>query len=321
MRGLWIVLVISMLCLSGPASAEIIDRIMARVNDEVITLHDVNQSAIPFLLQNNMDPRILADPKMRPEILQRTLDDLVERQLLAQEARKIDYKIEEAELEKWLEFTRSQQSLSEEEFKKTIEQYGMPYSAYREMVRANLLKVRMVNIKVGSQVTITDADVDARYKEMYGEAGDSVVYRTISHILIRPENDSPEAKRAVVTKLKELRKRILNGEDFGDIAAAENQGPSSDNRGLLGAYKKGDLDPSFEKPAFSVPVGEISEPVETPFGFHLIRVISEEKRSNPEVDQQKEMIRGELRQVELERLLKQYMSQLKTRSYLDVRKF
>lgn len=310
-----------LMCWSGALSAEIIDRVMARVNSEIITLHDVRMSAIPFLLQNGMDPGMMEDPSQRAEILEATLNDLVERQLLAQEAKKIDYKIEDSELDKWLEYTRSQQNLSEEQFKQTIEQYGMPFSAYREMVRANLLKVRMVNIKVGSQVTITDEDVDALYRERYGEDGGAVVYRTIAHILKRPADNSPQAKRALVAELAALKAKIAGGADFGDVAAEENQGPSSDNRGLLGTYRAADLDPSFATPAFALEVGEVSDPVETAFGFHIIKVLSEEKRENPDVEQKKEALRGELRQRELERLLKQYMSQLKTRSFVEVRKF
>jgi len=321
MFGLKTLILAALLSVGSVAHAEIIDRIMARVNSEIITLHDVRQAAIPFLLQNGFDPQLMEDPKQRPAILQRTLDDLVERQLLAQEARKIDYKIGDDELDKWLEFTRSQQNLSEEAFKQTIEQYGMPYSAYREMVRANLLKVRMVNIKVGSQVMITDDDVDSMYREKYGESGDRVSYRTIAHILVRPAEDTREAKRAVVDRLRKLKSRIDAGEDFGEIAAAENQGPAADNKGLLGTYRQSDLDPSFALPAFSLEVGAVSEPVETPFGFHLIKVLSEEKRANPEVEQRRELIRGELRQSELERLLKQYMSQLKTRSFVETRSF
>lgn len=302
-----------------PAQAAIIDCIVAQVNDEIVTQSDVKLAMIPFLLQNNRNPAILNDPAQVPGIMEATLQDLVERKLIEQEARKIDYKVPDEDLDKWLEFTRSQQNLSAEQFEKVIEQQGISYARYREMVRQNLLKVRIINIKVGSQVTITDDAVNAKYRELYGSATGEVAYRTISHILVRPVNDSPEAKAEAVAKVSELYKRIKNGEAFPDVAASVGEGPSAEKKGLLGTYRKGELDPEFETAAFDAEVGQVTQPVLTKFGYHLIFVSAEEMRDDPEVEEKKELIRGELRNVELERLLKQYMAQLKTRSFVEVK--
>lgn len=303
----------------SPAQAAIIDCIVARVNDEIVTQSDVNASVLPYLLQNNQSPALLKDPVQAGKIMEATRTDLIERKLIEDEAKKIDYTVPDVDLDKWLEFTRSQQNLNEEQFRAVIEQQGIAYPVYREMVRQNLLKVRIINIKVGSQITITDKQVDEEYRKRFGSATGQVAYRTISHILIRPNDDTPEARKEAMDKITAIRQRLLNGEAFPDVAADVSRGPAAESKGLLGTYRRGELDPSFEAAAFAAPVGEVSNIVETKFGLHLIFVSSEEMRDDPEVDQRKEMIRAELRNAELERLLKQYMSQLKTKAYIEVK--
>ncbi|MEZ4458763.1 MAG: peptidylprolyl isomerase [bacterium] len=304
---------------TSTAHAAIIDCIVARINDEIVTQSDVRSAMIPYLLQNNQNPAILKDPAQASQIMDAALLDLIDRKLIEQEAKKIDYSIPDADLDKWLEFTRGQQNLSEEQFRAVIEQQGISYPDYREMVRANLLKVRIINIKVGSQITITDQAVDAEYKKRFGSASGKVAYRTISHILIRPDADTPEARKAAYDRAVEIRKRIDAGESFPDVAADVSEGPSKESKGLLGTYRRGELDSTFEASAFSLAIGEVSQPVETKFGYHLIFVSGEEERDDPEIEQRKELVRAELRNVELERLLKQYMSQLKSRAFVEVK--
>lgn len=304
---------------ASPADAAIIDCIVATVNDQIVTQSDVKQAMIPYLLQNNQNPAQLKDPRRANQVMEAALQDLIERKLIEQEARKIDYNVPDEDLDKWLEFTRSQQNLNEEQFKKVIEQQGLPYSAYREMVRQNLLKVRIINIKVGSQVSISPETIDARYRDQYGADSGQVPYRTISHILVRPTADTPEAHAEAVKRADAIHARIAKGEAFPDVASAVSEGSSGEKKGLLGTYRKGELDPEFEAVAFAIPVGQASKPVRTKFGYHIVFVSGEELRDDPEVEQRKEMIHAELRQAELERLLKQYMSQLKTRSFIEVK--
>ncbi len=300
------------------AGAEILDRIVARVNNDIVTMYDVRQAAVPFLLQQGQNPSVLDDPSRRDKILEEALEELIDRKLLVQEAEKIDYKVSDAELDQWLEFTRSQQKMSEEQFRKVIEGYGMKYETYREMVRQNLLKVRMIKIKVGSQITITDADVEAKYKEKFGSTPEKARYLTIRHILIRPEDDTPEAKRKALEKAKSLKERIDAGDEFGQLAIDNSMGPSAPNKGFLGTFRRGELDPAFETAAWSLQVGETSDVTETKFGFHIINVVGEELKANPDIDQRRDMIRAEMQQTEMNRLLKQYISQLRTRAFVEV---
>lgn len=310
----------SFVSLAGPsrADAAVVDRIVARINDEIVTYYELKQAATPFLLQNGMDPSVLDDPAQRQEIYKKVLDDLVDRQLLLQEAKKLDLSVSDEQVDQWLAYTRQQQNLSEEQFRQMISRYGMTYGAYREMIRQNLLKIRLVKVKVGSQVKVSDEEVEQAYRKRFGQGGGKTKQIEVSHILIRPEADTAEAVAKARAKAEEARQKIANGADFATVAQEYSEGPSADQGGFLGTFTQGDLDPDFEKVAFQLDKGEVSQVVRTKFGFHVIKVSGVEYTADDNVEERKAKLRAELQQKAVERQLQAYLQNLRAQSFVQV---
>jgi peptidyl-prolyl cis-trans isomerase SurA len=301
------------------ADAEIIDRIVARINNDIVTFYELKQAATPFMLQNGIDPSALEDPQQREQIYDKVLDDLVERKLLLQEADKLDLSVSDEQVDQWLAYTRQQQQMSEEQFRQMISQYGMSYDAYREMIRQNLLKLRLVKVKVGSQVSVSDEEVDALYNKRFGNSGAQSKYIEVRHILVRPENDSAQAVEKARKQAIEAQKAVQNGTDFGEAAKKYSQGPSAEQGGYLGTFSQGDLDPDFEEAAFALDKGELSDVVRTQFGFHVIKVEDVEYREDGAAEERKAQLRAELQQKAVERQLQAYLQNLRARSLVQVR--
>lgn len=314
-------LALSLACaaFASTASAEVVDRIVARVNSEVVTLYDVRQAAVPFVLQQGMNPAILEDSSRRGALYKEVLEDLVDRKLLLQEAEKLELQITDEEVDQWLAFTRQQQNLTQEQFEQMIARYGMRHDAYRDMIRENLLKIRMIKIKVGSQVNVTPEEVDAAYRERFGGDGSREKFITVSHILFTPQNDSSDAHLAARKKAAEARRRIADGEDFRVVARDESDGPTAEKGGFLGSFRRGELDPEFEAAAFKLNEGETSNVVKTKFGYHLIHVSKVERRESPDIEERKDRLHAELQERAMQRLLDQYLQTLRTRAYVDIR--
>ena len=300
------------------ADAEIIDRIVARINDEIVTFYELKQATTPFLLQNGMQPSVLDDPERRQEIYQKVLDELVDRRLLLQEADKLELSVSDQEVDQWLAYTRKQQKLSEEQFRQMIERYGMSYESYREMIRQNLLKIRMVKVKVGSQVSISDEQVEKAYRDRFGEGGAKSKFIDVSHILIRPEAETEQAAAQARREAEEALGKLRAGADFAQVAGQHSDGPSSKKGGKLGAYSRGELDPQFEKAAFNLEPGEVSDVVRTKFGFHVIKVDDVEYKAGANADERKAKLRAELQQKAVERQLQAYLQKLRSRSFVQV---
>ena len=148
-------------------------------------------------------------------------------------------------------------------------------------LRANLLSPLKVEFKyielnlgdVAAGLEVTDQQV----REAWEERADEFVVgeeRAASHILLRLDRNAPETEvTATEKRMQELRERILKGDSFADLARSFSADPgSARNGGSLGRFKKGVMVPEFERSVFSMAVSELSEPVRTDFGYHLIRV-------------------------------------------------
>jgi peptidyl-prolyl cis-trans isomerase SurA len=301
-----------------PAKAGTIDRIVARINDEIVTFYELRQAATPFLLQRGQNPQILDDRTQRDGILKEVLEELVDRKLLIQEAEKLDLRVAEEEIDQWLAYTRQQQGLSEADFRIMIEQYGIDYKTYREVIRENLLKIRMVNVRVGSQVNVTEAEVDAEYRKRFGPA-EADTYVTVSHILMVPRSTAPDDLAEARQRAEAVLARLENGEDFEELARNESQGPGAAQGGALGTFRRGQLDGEFERVAFRVPAGQTSGVVQTRFGFHIIKVTNVEQRASANIIERKANLRAEMQQAAVERQLEIYIQNLRNRAFVEVR--
>lgn len=318
-RHLGALLAAAILMSSATLQAVPFDGVAARINTEIVTMYDVREAAPPFLLQQGIDPSVLQSPTERARIYRQVLEDLIERKLLLQEAKKLGIGVSDEDLEQWVGYMRQQQNMSEEQFKATVEQYGMSYENYREMMRENLLRMRITQQRVGSKVSITDAEVEDAYRTRYGELSRSQRYLKISHILIQPTTVSDADLAVAYERIQKIQARLDAGDDFVTVAKEDSDGPSAQSGGELGSFRRGELDPEFEEAAFKLDEGEVSGIVQTKFGYHIIKILDVEERANPDIEDRLEQLRGELRQIAMERQFKSYIKGLKTRAFVEVK--
>jgi peptidyl-prolyl cis-trans isomerase SurA len=185
-------------------------------------------------------------------------------------------------------------------------------------MRKHLSRLKLVNLKVRSKVKVSDEDLKAEYQRMVrDEENDPEVHAR--HILVqvspKATDDQVEAARQKAALLAaEARKP---GVDFADLAKRKSEGPSAADGGDLGFFRRGVMVPEFEKVAFHLPVGGISDPVRTKFGWHVIRI--DEKRVVPPqpFDEVKDKLRENLLKAQLEKYTDQYIQELKAQAMVQ----
>jgi len=300
-----------------PAQAEVIDRIVALINDTALTFYDVKKAAVPYMLQQGINPAILQNPQGRNEIYREVLKDQVDRLLLAQDAATLGIAVSDAEVEQWLTRTRQQQNLSDAQFREMVAGYGMDYQTYREMIRDNLLKMRVIKVKIGSQINITEEDVERAYRERFGEDGGKVKVIELANILIKPADSSPEAFEAARKKAHAARQAIRDGAEFGEAARMFSEGPGAANGGYMGRFAEGELEASFGDIAFAMEAGSISDVVQTAFGFQIIQVREVTYQATANADARRAELHAELQQEAVDRQLQTYLQKLRAQSFVE----
>jgi peptidyl-prolyl cis-trans isomerase C len=236
--------------------------VVARVNDEAIERWEVD-AAVREITLANLHPLPQAE---RDELVRAVLDRIIEHHLASQIARARGVAATDAEVDEDLRQLRREQPVFDERLKTA----GVSAEQLRHQRRLSLDMAKLVRAAGG---TVSDAAIKAYYSDnrdrfLLPEAV------TASHILIRATPDAtPEQRAAARRRAAEIRDQVLGGADFGRTArdVSEDTG-SALAGGLVGTFPRGRMDPAFEAAAFSVKPGEISEIVETPFGFHIIRV-------------------------------------------------
>jgi peptidyl-prolyl cis-trans isomerase SurA len=293
-----------------------LDGIVAVVNSEPITRHELSLAVAPYLDKASSDGPLSSEDRARldTEILEGMINDM----LVVEEAKRMGLEAKREQVDAQLSRLKEANGWSDDQLAEALKGHGFgSLSAYRE-----LLKNQVMGIKVASRVKVDEADVERTLARELKDG--SITERRASHILIKVEDYATEAQiREAEKKLEALRGRALAGETtFEELARAHSQDGSAASGGDLGWFGKGELDPTFEKVAFQLKKDEVSVPVRTPFGVHLVKMVSERNRRITGDGQRETLmrqIRFRIREAELERLYDLWLSELRDAAFIELK--
>lgn len=308
-----------------PEGARLLDRLVAIVNAEPVTLFELQRAAAPQVarvLRETRDPAE-RNAKLRA-VIEDALDQLVDDILVYEQAQGMDLTVAPEKVDDHIKKIRDANGWTEDELAEELQKLGFASIAdYRRHTEREMLKSQVIGIKVVARVKVDEADVDAEYKRQIGASG-AVEERRAAHILLRlPESAGVDEEAAAKAQLAEMKRKIEAGElTFGDAARQISQDGTRNAGGDLGWFVRGDYEPSFEEVAFATAKGAISEPFRTPFGVHLVMVVDtrEKRLSAPEdAETVKRQILFKLRERQIERLYKQWVKGLRTDAFVEIK--
>jgi len=250
-----------------------VDRIVAVVNDEVITQNDLNERVNLVVKQlQRGGSQVPPSDVLNRQILERMINDMVQVQL----AKENGIKVDDATLDKTIERIAQENNLSMPDFRAALDHDGVKYPRFREDIRQEILLSRLREREVDNQVVVTDAEVETEMAREAKEATGDSEYR-LSHILVMvPQQATPEQieqrRRRAVLALAELRK----GSSFAQVAATFSDAPDALQGGNLGWRSSARLPQLFLDVIEKMQPGDISDIVRSPNGFHIVKLL--EKR-------------------------------------------
>jgi peptidyl-prolyl cis-trans isomerase SurA len=303
------------------ARAELVDRVAAVVNRDVIALSEVEKRAAPELarLGELRDARERAEA--RAQLLKRALDALIGEKLMEEQIRELGLGVTDAELEAAISDVRRQNNITDEaQFERLLATEGYTLKGYKDFLRGQMSRMKLVQLRVSPKVKVSEEDLKAAYTQFSKmETGDAEVHAR--HILVQLDpNAKPEQVEAARKKAEALAAEARRpGVDFAALAKAKSEGPSAADGGDLGFFRRGVMVPAFERVAFSLKEGEVSEPIRTQFGWHVLKV--EEKRmvDVPPFEQVKEQLETRLKMQKTEKFVEQYVQELRQKASVDVK--
>ncbi len=318
-----IIFLLSCFCCVYPVSAEeIIDRIAAVVNNEVITLSDLNKVTALMLASagQQRDAKEAFTEEQRAEIAKKALEQLIERKLIEQKAKEFGIKADAKDVSRAVEDVLKKNNLTIEQLREILKKEGTTLEEYQKMLKSEILQSKVIGREVRSRITITEKDVQDYYEKNVKAKDKPGEKIRIQQIFIPvPPISAPAQVEKLTKHLEQIRAKIVSGEDFGQAAAKYSQDPASQEGGDLGYFHRGELLPALEQEAFSMKPGEVSPIIRTSVGLHIIKVVDKQGSGGSEVQGwqgKKEEIEDGLYRQEVENLYQKWMEDLKKKAYI-----
>ncbi len=294
------------------------DRVVAVVNNDIITLSDLDEMYLPYA------NRIRADgyaPEQEKEFLfearKEILNRLIEQKLADQEISAKKIRVSDSEVDNALERVKNENFCTEEELVKILARDGYTLEEYKERLKEQILQAKLVNWEVKSKIVITEDEIRNYYNNKYKELYKGKIRYHIRSIFLKVSpSDNEDQVAAVVKKGEDIVKEIRQGLPFEDAAKEFSEAKSAANGGDLGFFTLSELTPVLKEVLQDLQPGEVSPVLKTPAGIQIVKLVKKEEMPGKSFEEAKAEIHQKLFQSVVEKKYEEWLKGLKERAYI-----
>lgn len=304
--------------------ANVVDRSVAVVNNDTITLSEVNEVGKSFFkkIADETPPNELAETLQQAR--RKVIDKLIDKKLMLQEAKKLGVQVSDQEVENAMQRVIANNNTTKEQFLKELSAMGMSESQYREDLREQVLSSKLINHEVRTKVVISEEAIRDYYKTHYTKnVGGSGYYIYQIGCTWGAPNPSGAtlSKDEAREKAKKAHKLALAGDDFKELAKKYSDLPSAADGGDLGSFQQDEMAPYMRDAVVKLKPGEVSAIVETEDGFHFFKLVSSgegQMVASEAYESVKEQIREKLLQQAMERRFSDWLQSIREKAYIHI---
>ena len=253
--------------------AQTLDRIVAIVEDDVILEHELDREAAA-VSDKLRSTNVMMPPEfvLKKQVLERMIVDKLQRQLAARSG----IQVSDEMLRNSVADIATRNNMSVERFKQELANQGMDYKAFEENLRNEIIINQLRGREIGSRIKVTDAEVD-HYLETQGSASSSNMQYHLGHILISvPSGASASTIQKAKDRAEQVVVELRNGKDFRETAISVSDDDNALKGGDLGWRSMGQIPTLFTDIVKTMQQGDISDPIRSPSGFHIIKMLETE---------------------------------------------
>ncbi len=268
---------------------QVVNEIVASVDGNPITRRDVEE----FLAQHGES--VGSDDFLDSPIARKALKALIDEKLLEAEQKKYEDKVDEAQVDRYIDQMRQGQHMTEQQMRDSLQQQGISYEDFRKHARDNLVKEQMVDGEVRQKINVSDADIVAFYNQHKDELTIKTERLRLSQILVAvPANATAQQDAAAKRKADAIRAQIMKGMDFNDLAQKYSDDDSKTKGGELGWFEPGDINDAIFAAVKNLKPGDVSPVIRTKYGYHIMKLEAHEIPGPRPLSEVKENIREEI---------------------------
>lgn len=294
-----------------PVQAQVLNRIVAVVNDEILTEADVESRMSVFVDGVPESAKGLSVEQMRGAVLVR----MIEERLMHQEAKRLGVTVDAEEVAAQLEEMRRSIG-SEEKMRQVLADVGLSKEGLKQQLREQLMVKKIIGGMVRANIVITPHEV-AKELRVHPEARENEQLVEVHHLLVRVNGERTEQEAR--KKIEEIHQALLEDADFDELARQYSEDPNAAEGGAMGWVGPGILLPELDAVIFNLDEGNTSMPVRTALGFHLVKVGGRRTVSSVSANEQKRLIERRLYDEKFDHEFRTWIDGLKKDAYIDIR--
>jgi len=297
---------IFLMILSFSARAEVVDEVVAVVNNEVITLSELLRVAQVYFSNAN------------PSRYREVLEKLIDQKLIDQATKDMPTKVTEKEIDAMIKGFKENNKITDDQLKDALQQQGITWGEYRNEIRDGIRRNQVITQTIRSQISVSEKEIKDYYQKHPNDFFESAQVKLEQIFFPVPDQATPEKKKAASQSAEESLKKIKSGEDFQKVAQTLNL-PENNTSCDVGMYKKGELMNTIDQEAFTLKPGEISKVISTDKGYCIIRVLERSEEKTKKFEEAHEAISNYLFQQKMEGKLQEWLQELRTNAYIDIK--
>ena len=250
------------------AHARVLDKVAAKVNSEIITLSAIEERA-ELLRQKYVGAPISISEQ---DLLKDALNMIIEERLQIQEGKKYGFIVDEYAIDAAVEDIKKKNNLADGQLQEMLKREGRTLESYKNHIRDQILVSKITQFEIGNRVKVSEKSIIKYYKKNQKEFWEEGKVRTRHILFISERGSSENRRRAKLRQAKKVLSEIRKGSDFSKLAIKYSEDVSASSGGDVGFVKRGKMVREFEEAVFSLKPGQISDIVETEYGYHIIKV-------------------------------------------------
>ncbi len=303
--------------LSLVASADIVERIVAIVNNEIITLSDVNKYAERLKSGGLTDDLLISDEATKSAVLadrDKLLQKMIDEKLIDSEVKRQNLQIPIERVEQEIRTIAKRNGLTRDQLKEEITGRGVSFAQYQDFLKTGLERQSLIEKAVASKIKLTEQDILNHYAQTSVGGGQAFEY-TLAHALFLKSKGGATAARQ---RAELFLRRLKEGGNFEKLAGEMSEDPNFEAGGLLGTFKTGEFIKELEQEARTMDAGGVSGVIETGSGFHVLKVLGKKLVPDPRFEREKERIHQSLYEQAYRRQLQSWLEQLRVDAFIRI---
>lgn len=302
----------------SPVYAKVFDRVAARVNTEIITLSSIEERAELLRQKYARSSSAIVSGQ---ELLKEALNMIINESLQLQAGKKLGIVVDESAIDAAVKDISDKNGLVDGQLQEMLEGEGRTLGGYRDHIRDQILVSKITRFEISNRVKVSDKSIGQYYNEHQNKFWEDARVRA-RHILFIAERGSSETNRkAKLQQAKKVLSEVQRGGEFAEFAKKYSEDVSARDGGDTGFIVRGKMVPEFEEAVFSLKQGQISDIVETEYGYHIIKVEEILPGKTLTLDDVKDRIAQILRMEKQKQGYDDWMEELKKSAFIEVSLF